>query len=49
MSPAPMRPAPIRAAPIRAAPIRPGSMSSIVGGRRRREQLVASYRRHERP
>jgi D-alanyl-D-alanine carboxypeptidase len=33
----------------RAAPTRPVPMNSFGGGRRRREQLVASYRRHEHP
>jgi D-alanyl-D-alanine carboxypeptidase len=44
--PGPARTGPKRPTPMRPAPVRPGA--GIVGGRRRREQLVASYRRHER-
>jgi D-alanyl-D-alanine carboxypeptidase len=42
-------PGPVRPVPMRPATTRPGPMSSIAGGRRRREQLVASYRSHEHP
>ena len=42
-------PGPMSSAPMRPATTRPGPMSSIAGARRRREQLMASYRPHEHP